>query len=85
MRRSAVTPLRLAAAAVLLVATAVLLSPVSCSQSSEDPRPRCETLLGYWTPFGDGVQLLLPVGIWLAVSSARRALARGRSDASRQP
>ena len=73
MRPRTVTSSRLACVAVAVALAAVLLSPLSCSQGSEDPRPRCETVLGYWTPFGAGVQLLLPVAVVLAVIALRRA------------
>jgi hypothetical protein len=77
------TPRRLAALALAAGLAAVLLSPVACSQSSEDPGPRCETVLGYWTPFGDPVQLLLPVAVVLGVLAVRRANpGRGSAGAS---
>jgi hypothetical protein len=77
-----VTPRRLAALALVAGLAAVLLSPLACSQSSEDPRPRCETVLGYWTPLGSSVQLLLPVSVVLGVVAARRArVSRGRGSA----
>ena len=64
---------RLAALAAAAAVTAVLTSPISCSQGSADPRPHCETVLGYWTPFRSEVQLLLLLALVLAVKAVRRS------------
>lgn len=56
-----------------LVLVAALLAPVTCSQSSDDARPRCDTVLGYATPFGEWVQGLVLVAVILcAVGFLRR-------------
>lgn len=47
---------RLCLTALALLLAAVLLAPATCSQGSDDARPRCDTLLGYWTPFGEWMQ-----------------------------
>ena len=82
MRPRVVTPRRLAALALVAGLAAVLLGPVTCVQSSEEPRPRCQTVLGYWTPFGEPVQLLLAAAVVLGAVAARRSRAsRGRGSA----
>lgn len=70
------TPKRLLLIALAVVLVAVLVAPVTCSQSSTEGEPRCDTLLGYWTPFGEWVQGLIFLALVLAavaVSDARRA------------
>jgi carbon starvation protein CstA len=74
-----VKPSRLAAGAAVLAAAAVLLSPFTCVQGSHESRPRCSTVLGYWTPFGEATQLLVLVAVWLAVAAVRRARANRRT------
>lgn len=76
------TAFRLAAGALVLLTAAVLLSPVTCVQGSEEPQPRCETVLGYWTPFGEATQGLLLVALGLVGLAVRR---RRRSPPLRWP
>ena len=67
----------LLALALALVLAAVLLAPVTCSQSSAEDRPRCDTALGYSTPFGEWMQGLILVAAVLGVvafSRRRRTL-----------
>ena len=59
-----------------LLLVVVLLAPAMCSQSSDDV-PRCETVFGYSTPFGEWVQALLIVALILCVIAVfRRRRAR---------
>ena len=51
----------------LLLLAAVLLAPVTCSQSSAEDGPSCDTVLGYWTLFGAWVQGLILVAAVLGV------------------
>ena len=69
---------RLCLLALGLALAAVLLSPVTCSQSSAEPRPRCDTALGYWTPFGGWMQglVLAAVVLGLIAFSRRRQTPR---------
>ena len=48
------------------------VSPVTCSQASDTGTSRCDTLLGYWTPFGEPAQLLLVVAVGMAVAAVRQ-------------
>ena len=67
---------RLWLVAIGLFLAAVLLAPVTCSQSSAEPRPRCDTLLSYWTPFGEWMQGLVLVAVVLGVVAYRRRTRR---------
>ncbi|MDP3711551.1 MAG: hypothetical protein Q8R60_03580 [Mycobacteriales bacterium] len=59
------------AAGVLVLAVA-LLAPVTCSQSSDEARPRCDSLFGYGTPFGEWVQGGVLVAVVLCVVGVSR-------------
>ena len=62
--------------ALALVLGAVLLAPVTCSQSSGEARPRCDTVLGYGTPFGEWVQGLVLAAVVLGVVALSRRRTR---------
>lgn len=66
------TSMRLGWAAGVMAAVAIVLSPVTCSQASDAPKPRCFTALGYRTPFGEEAQLLLLPALVLAFLAMRR-------------
>ena len=53
-------------AAAITAVLALAVSPVSCSQASDTGSARSDTLLGYWTPVGEGAQLLFAVAVLLA-------------------
>jgi hypothetical protein len=62
-------------AAAMAALVALLIAPVFCSQASDDERPRCDALLGYWTPVseaGSGVLLALFVALLGAALLGRR-------------
>ena len=67
---------RLCLLALVLALTAVLVAPAICSQSSDVPS-RCDTLFGYWTPFGAWTQgLALVAVVLLVVGLVRRRTRR---------
>ncbi len=71
---------RLWFAAAALAVAAVALAPATCSLSSDDDAPRCETALGYWTPFGEWLHglLLLALLALAVIASARYRKAKER-------
>ena len=70
--RRNMTGKRLCLLALGIVLAAVLLAPATCSQSSAEARPRCDTLFGYWTPFGAWMQGLVLVAVVLCVVAFSR-------------
>lgn len=60
-----------------LVVATVLLAPATCSQSSVEDRPRCDTVLGYWTPISEWMQgLVLIVLVLCVIAFSRRRRTR---------
>lgn len=66
------TAMRLDWAAGLMAVVAIVLSPVTCSQASDAPKPRCFTAMGYRTPFGEEAELLLLLALVLVFWAMRR-------------
>ena len=63
-------PRRLWLAAAATVVFAFAGMPVACSQGSDDARPSCDTVLGYWTPLPEGFQAVALVLVVVLVVAA---------------
>ena len=77
-RQGLIAARQLWVAAAITVVAVVVAAPVSCSASSDDVRPSCDTVLGYRTPLSDGFLTAALVLLVVLVAAALRLRRRQR-------